>query len=324
MHGCLELSLVLRIVPTPAGAPPSSLPDGAAGPGPATAPASADCSDSEGEEDGGGPVEPLHLPPPLEVELADVTLQGLTVRRLRTLLDPASALMRAHFAATGLSEVVVGPWTPPPPGGTWLRSRTVTYTKRLSIPLPLAPPSCTVWETHRDLTARGPAGFVVTHTCRNDAPKGDCFEAQVQVCAAHVPAPQPCARLRVSMALCWHKSTWGKGMVQGGAEADARRSWAALVNALTQAARSGGEAAASTAAATSEAAAVVPVGLPPAAEPGHRSWVGNVAAWPRAATCLQLALVAAVLLLAAAVWSVSLKLGRLTSALQAGGGGGLR
>jgi hypothetical protein len=40
--------------------------------------------------------------------------------------------------------------------------------------------------------------------------------------------------LPVILQLNWTKNTWGKGMVQGGAETDAKRSYAALVQRLRE------------------------------------------------------------------------------------------
>jgi hypothetical protein len=95
-----------------------------------------------------------------------------------------------------------------------------------------------VWEEQRLIT-RSDGGFIVELRCTNNAPKGDCFHALLQLCGA-VHGRRAC-QLRISMTLCWHKQTLGKAIVQGGAESDARRSWGNLLTALqTYAASQGG------------------------------------------------------------------------------------
>lgn len=81
-------------------------------------------------------------------------------------------------------------------GAGYLRVRNVSYTKKLNIPLPLAPERCQVWEEHR-LLAKDAGGWVVLLVCTNDAPKGDCFEAHVQICGLYVD--RNTSKLRVSM-----------------------------------------------------------------------------------------------------------------------------
>lgn len=90
----------------------------------------------------------------------------------------------------------IGPWRAMPLGAGYQRVRSVAYTKRLNIPLPLAPEKCHVWEEHR-LVQKEAGGWRVDITCRNDAPKGDSFEAHVQMCGVYVGSNT--SRLRVSM-----------------------------------------------------------------------------------------------------------------------------
>jgi hypothetical protein len=156
-----------------------------------------DDADEVDTEDEASSATPLQLGPALEAVLQDVSLPGISVQRLFGLLVGAdSALMKSHQAAHDVTEVKVGPWKQAAPGVGYLRSRDVSYTKQLNIPLPLAPDKCHVWEEHR-LVDKAPGGWVVQQICRNDAPKGDCFEAHVQLCGVSV-APN-CSRLRVSM-----------------------------------------------------------------------------------------------------------------------------
>jgi hypothetical protein len=147
--------------------------------------------------DAGAAAPPLQLPQPFEVLLQDVLLPGISVNRLHSLLLASdSALMRAHYAAQELTEVASGPWRAPPAGSECLRVRSVSYTKRLHIPVPLAPERCRVWEEHR-LLERSSAGWVAQVECHNDAPKGDCFAAHVQLCGVRVSSDS--SRLRISM-----------------------------------------------------------------------------------------------------------------------------
>jgi len=71
---------------------------------------------------------------------------------------------------------------------------------------------------------------VVECKSTNDAPKGDCFYVLVQLCGVHRVSGQ--SQLRISMRMCFHKPCLGKGMIQAGAESDARRSWTAMVASL--------------------------------------------------------------------------------------------
>lgn len=142
---------------------------------------------------------PIQLPAAYEVVLQDTTLQGIGVNRLYTLLFSAdSQLMKTHHAAQEVTEVAVKAWRAPSAAAAFscMRVRDVSYTKRLNIPLPLAPDKCHVWEEHRLLT-REAGGWVVQVVCKNDAPKGDCFEAHVQMCGVYVNSND--SRLRVSM-----------------------------------------------------------------------------------------------------------------------------
>ena len=140
---------------------------------------------------------PIQPPAPCELVLQDVNLQGIGVNRLYVLLISGdSALMRTHHAAQQVTEVKTGPWRTATPGCGYQRVRDVSYTKRLNIPLPLAPEKCHVWEEHRLLTKEA-GGWVVHMVCKNDAPKGDCFEAHVQMCGVYVSSSS--SRLRVSM-----------------------------------------------------------------------------------------------------------------------------
>lgn len=129
--------------------------------------------------------------------LQDATLQGIGVNRLYALTISAdSDLMKAHHAAHDVSEMSIGPWRAVPAGAGYQRVRNVSYVKKLNIPLPLAPEKCHVWEEHR-LVTKEAGGWVVQITCKNDAPKGDCFEAHVQMCGVYVNSNT--SRLRVSM-----------------------------------------------------------------------------------------------------------------------------
>lgn len=136
-------------------------------------------SDDEEDEEA-AQATPIHPGPALEVLLQDATLPGMGVNRLFALtISGDSDLMKAHHAAHDVTEISVGPWRAAPPGAGYLRVRDVSYTKKLNIPLPLAPEKCHVWEEHR-LMVKEAGGWVVLITCKNDAPKGDCFEAQVR------------------------------------------------------------------------------------------------------------------------------------------------
>lgn len=53
-----------------------------------------------------------------------------------------------------------------------------------------------VWEEHRILVKQD-GGFVVQVVCTNDAPKGDCFRALIQMCGVFVSSGK--SRLRISM-----------------------------------------------------------------------------------------------------------------------------
>lgn len=87
---------------------------------------------------------PLTAPEPYDLVLQDVTVQTGVNRLHSLLLGSKSELMAAHLAAEGLIGLQVGPWQPAAPGGEYLRSRQVSYTKKLNIPIPLAPKQCQV------------------------------------------------------------------------------------------------------------------------------------------------------------------------------------
>jgi hypothetical protein len=305
---------------------------------------------------------PIEPGPPLEVLLQDVTLQGIGVNRLYNLLINAkSDLMKTHNAVNDITNMSVGAWKAAPAGAAYQHVRNVSYVMKLNIPLPLAPERCNVWEEHR-LMVKEAGGWVVQNICKNDALKGDCFEAHVQMCGVYVS--EQCSRLRVSMQvrylasqyvagvlrqtglnsltelgmvatfrhtrmckykartqlviqhkvcpavlvlqLNWTKNTWGKGMVQGGAESDAKRSYAVLVDRLRQAAGARGSSS---------------PGLKPVTLQGVGNDQGTAAMevppatprWPRGinpGVLLQVALLLALLLVA---WSV-LSAGRSISA----------
>jgi hypothetical protein len=149
---------------------------------------------SDDEQDEAAQATPIQPGPALEVPLQDVTLTGIGVNRLYALVISANSdLMKAHNAAHGITEMSVGPWRA---GAGCLRVRDVSYTKKLNIPLPLAPEKCHVWEEHR-LIMKEPGGWVVLINCKNDAPKSDCFEAQVQMCGVYINGNT--SKLRVSM-----------------------------------------------------------------------------------------------------------------------------
>jgi hypothetical protein len=140
---------------------------------------------------------PIQSGPPLEVLLQDITLQGIGANRLYHLLISASSeLMKTHNAANDINNMSIGPWKPAPAGAAYQCVRDVSYVKKLNIPLPLAPERCNVWEEHR-LLVKEAGGWVVQIICKNDAPKGDCFEAHVQMCGVYVS--EHSSRLRVSM-----------------------------------------------------------------------------------------------------------------------------
>ena len=103
-----------------------------------------DDDDNLGLEYEDGPdTAPLQLPPPHEIILVD-TLLPMGLGTLHTLLFAhRSPLMEAHWQAEGITDVNVGPWQCGGDDGC-LRSRTIAYTKRLSIPVPLAPKQCKV------------------------------------------------------------------------------------------------------------------------------------------------------------------------------------
>lgn len=53
-----------------------------------------------------------------------------------------------------------------------------------------------MWEDHR-LLVKQDGGFVVQHICTNNAPKGDCFRALIQICGVYLTSNS--SRLRISM-----------------------------------------------------------------------------------------------------------------------------
>lgn len=121
----------------------------------------------------------------------------------------------------------------------------------------------------------------------------------------------------------WRNNTWGKGMVQAGAEADAKKGWAACVALLKQHAGPVGPC-------SSERDAAATTALPVIGAAGPGPLVAHAA--PRSSarlagvpvrsggSALQLALVAAILLWAVAVWrgaqSVSHELRQMTAAVR--------
>lgn len=149
------------------------------------------------DEEEASQATPIQPGPPLEVLLQEVTLQGIGANRLYNLLINAnSELMRTQNAANDITNMLIGPWKPAQAGAAYQHVRDVSYVKKLNIPLPLAPERCNVWEEHR-LMVKEAGGWVVQIICKNDAPKGDCFEAHVQMCGVYVS--EQSSRLRVSM-----------------------------------------------------------------------------------------------------------------------------
>lgn len=206
-HALVRARLVLRITTHAVRLAPLTPPGRAGG-----FAASEDSCEEDGlaDDDVDGPVTAVTLPDPYQVVLQDVTLQGTGVNRLYALLlGTTSELMTAHYAAQELTDVVVGPWRAAAAGSGALRVRNVSYIKRLKIPLPLAPDKCSVWEEQR-LLSRGPGGWVVQFVCTNDAPKGDCFEAHVQLCGVYVSSSS--CRLRISMQVRG-RGVWGQACV---------------------------------------------------------------------------------------------------------------
>lgn len=57
-------------------------------------------------------------------------------------------------------------------------------------------PLLQVWEEHR-LLVKQDGGFVAQQICTNNAPKGDCFRALIQICGLYVTTNS--SRLRISM-----------------------------------------------------------------------------------------------------------------------------
>jgi hypothetical protein len=144
--------------------------------------------------------------------------------------------MSTHTTLTalqGLRDFEATPWTEADNLG--LGSRSLAYVKPLRIPIPLAPKQCNVWEK-QSILSKSDEGFVVLCQSSNDAPKGDCFHVLVQLYGVRLSAGR--SRLRITMEMVFTKSCLGRGMIQQGAEADARRGWRALVDSLRQSAES--------------------------------------------------------------------------------------
>lgn len=153
-------------------------------------------SSSEDDEEA-AQATPIEPGPALELLIQEATLQGIGSKQLyKLVIDASSELMKAHNAANDVTEMVIGPWQAAAAGVSYQRVRNVSYTKKLNIPLPLAPDKCHVWEEHR-LMVKEDGGWVVLLICKNDAPKGDCFEAHVQICGVYVNSNT--SKLRVSM-----------------------------------------------------------------------------------------------------------------------------
>ncbi|KAI8470119.1 MAG: hypothetical protein J3K34DRAFT_459010 [Monoraphidium minutum] len=235
----LEIAVSLRLVPLPPSPAAREAVDIAAE---GDARVLEDDDDDEDVPD----AAPLALPPALDIAVVDTTL-NLGVNALYSLVfGGGSGFMAAFWAAEELRDVSVTPWGPPdpaaPPPGCApgaLRGRRVSYVKPLRIPIPMAPKQCNVWEEQR-LLAKGDGGWVVECRSTNDAPKGDCFYVLVQLCGVHVASGA--AQLRISMQMVFYKNCLGKGMIQAGAESDARRGWAALVATLQRHAAAAGPA----------------------------------------------------------------------------------
>ncbi|GBF95637.1 hypothetical protein Rsub_08619 [Raphidocelis subcapitata] len=270
----LEVGLSLRLVPLPSEqAAPEAVAVAAEGP----ARVLVDEEDDEDVPD----AAPLPLPPPLGTPLIDAPV-ALGVNSLHALLfGGSSPFMDAFWASEDLRDVRASTWAaggdPVSPGGPApLRGRRVSYVKPLRIPIPLAPKQCNVWEEHR-LVAKTDGGFVVECRSTNDAPKGDCFYVDVQLAGTHVASGQ--SRLRISMQIVFHRSCLGRSMIQSGAEADARRGWAALAAALHRhaAAAAGAAAPLAVGPALSLAAAPAAAAAAGAAEAGALAATGL---WP--------------------------------------------
>ncbi|WIA20979.1 hypothetical protein OEZ85_005316 [Tetradesmus obliquus] len=172
---------------------------------------------------------PITPPEAFDLVLQDVTLNIGVSSLYALLLGHNSDFMAGHYAAEEMIGMAVGPWKPGASGSGCLRCRSAQYTKKLNIPF--APKQCQVWEEHQVLLKQD-GGWVAQHICTNDAPKGDCFRAMVQLVGVYVSSGK--SRLRVSLKLDWHKNTLGKSLVQSGAESDSKRCWARLVASLQQ------------------------------------------------------------------------------------------
>lgn len=109
-------------------------------PPPSAGDVTVDYSDDEDSRDA-TPITPLE---PYDLVLQDLTVP-VGVNKLHNLLvGSKSALIASHWAAEGLLDLQVGLWQLAPAGAVYLRSRQVSYIKKLNIPLPLAPKQCQV------------------------------------------------------------------------------------------------------------------------------------------------------------------------------------
>lgn len=137
---------------------------------PAAGDLTVDYSDDEESPD----ATPITLPEPYDLVLQDIAVQTGVNRLHSLLLGSKSELMVSHLAAEGLIDLQLGPWQLAAPGGEYLRSRQVSYIKKLNIPVPLAPKQCQVGtaialsrpDTHcLDVCTRLPSALLLRQTC---------------------------------------------------------------------------------------------------------------------------------------------------------------
>eukprot|EP00798_Chlamydomonas_sp_ICE-L_P013865 gene13865-19790_t len=131
----------------------------------------------------GEAINPINLPPPLQNPCAEANLSIKPLALFEMFFEKESAWRKRTMSKEGLTDVDHTNWAA---GEAGSKTRTVTYTRPLTIPLPMAPKQCGVTEIHT-VNVKETGGFVVEEKVSTSAPKGDSFCVHIQIAATWDP-----------------------------------------------------------------------------------------------------------------------------------------
>ncbi|GAX79152.1 hypothetical protein CEUSTIGMA_g6592.t1 [Chlamydomonas eustigma] len=178
--------------------------------------------EEEVDKEGGGDqvLVPISSPMALDVVVSDFAV-GAKPKRVFEVLFKADSEFRAKMVQKeDLKNAVTGNFVSDPElakarGIRGAKSRTVTYVRPLTIPIPMAPKQCDVTEVH-SLLVNEAGGFVVECKVTTNAPKGDAFFVLIQWVGISDGASN--TKVRISFKVEFIKSVgFLKGAIEGGA-----------------------------------------------------------------------------------------------------------